>query len=228
MRIFRSALLIGALFVGGARLVCGQTPAGAKTGVAAVVAAAYTSAAAQFPCELKSTGKPKMLLWQGITECLNGANDRVDWDGVSRELQKIRDEYRLSANEIISATESALTDQALPYNKVFSVKEKNRKALLPLSSSLLKFLPDGSLEGLPVFEKKGRRVGVFSGTYAFERAGEVTGNMSRRKLFQYTAPNGEVQPAAEKLLLDGFGVPWDEAAAQPGFRLSADRIVIKR
>lgn len=228
MKIPASALLIIALLAGGARLVSGQTPAGAKAGVAAVVATAYTSAAAQFPCELKAKGKPKMLLWQEISQCLNDANDRVDWDGVSRELQKIRDEYRLSATEIISASESALTAQALPYDKVFSVKEKNRKALLPLSSSLLKFLPDGSLEGLPVFEKKGKRVGVFSGAYAFERAGEVTGTMSRRKLFQYTAPNGEVQPSPEKLLLDGFGVPWDGAAAQPGFRLPADKIVIKR
>ncbi len=196
-----------------------------KTRVDAVITAAYESASAQFPCKLGAGGSPKMLRWQGIDKCLNYANDRVDWEEISQQLQNIRKDFRLQLNEIMDLAESSFSTHALPYDKVFIVKQN--KALLPLSSSLLKFLPEESLQGLPVFDKSGKEVGTFSGLYAFEKSGEITGNRSRLALFQYTDSKGTVHPSPERLLLDSFGVPWKDAASQPGFRLPSNKIVLK-
>jgi hypothetical protein len=92
----------------------------------------------------------------------------------------------------------------------------------------LKFLPEGSLQGLPVFEKLGTQVGSFSGVYSFDKSGGgLSGNNAPRRLFQYTDSKGNFHGSPEKLLLDSFGVPWKDAAPQPGFRLPPDKIVLK-
>jgi hypothetical protein len=114
----------------------------------------------------------------------------------------------------------------LPYEKVFIVKDV--RALLPLSNALLKFLPEGSLQDLPVTEKLlKKQVGTFSGIYLFEKSGEVSGNRNRLVLFQYTDDKGKIHSASERLLLDTFGVPWEEAMSQPGFRLPAEKIALR-
>jgi hypothetical protein len=191
----------------------------------ALITEAYQSATAQFPCKLSSAGKPKMLRWQSVEKCLNYANDRVEWDTVSEELKKIRKEFNIPVNDMSALVDTSLSAHAVPYDKVFIVKATG--ALLPLSSSLLKFMPESSLQDLPVFSKAGTQVGTFSGIYSFEKSGELSGNLSRRRLFQYTDAKGGVHGSPEKLLLDSFGVPWKGAASQPGFRLPSDRIVLK-
>lgn len=191
----------------------------------AVVSSAYRAASARFPCRVKSSGKPKMLRWQEVGKCLNYAHDRVDWDDVSEQLQAIRRSSRFQSSEILALAESALAAQALPYEKVFIVKDK--APLLPLSSSLLKFLPEGSLLDLPVFDRKGKQLGTFSGIYSFEKAGDISGTRNRLVLFQYTDAEGKIHSTPEKLLLDNFGVPYKDAASQLGFRLPADRLVIR-
>jgi hypothetical protein len=40
--------------------------------------------------------------------------------------------------------------------------------------------------------------------------------------------NGNVQPAADKLLLDSYGVPWRDARAQRGFRLTSEKLPFGR
>jgi hypothetical protein len=194
-----------------------------------VISTAYESALARFPCKLKSAGgKPKMLRWQDVEKCLNFANDDVDWEDVSQELQKIRRDFRLQTDEIISMAESSFAAHALPYEKVFIVKDAT--ALLPLSSTILKFLPEGSLQGLPVFEKSeksGTQVGTFTGIFLFDKSASISGTRSPLTIFQYTDSKGDIHGPPEKLLLDSFGVPWKEAASQPGFRLPSHRIVLK-
>jgi hypothetical protein len=101
------------------------------------------------------------------------------------------------------------------------------RALLPLSSSLLKFLPEGSLQDLPVFNKSGTKVGTFAGTYAFEKMGGISGTKNQLIQFQYTDLNGNMQGPPEGLLLDSFGVPWKEAISQPGFRMPPNRIILR-
>jgi hypothetical protein len=204
----------------------GQSPSGdTKSRVDAVIAKAYESASDKFPCKLSSSGKAKMLRWQQVSECLNYAYDRVDWEDISRQLQEIRKEFGFPASDILSMAERSLATHALPYDKVFRVKEM--RALLPLSSSLLKFLPEGSLQDLPVMTDSATKVGTFAGTYAFEKMGDVSGGKSQLIQFQYTDLKGNIHGSPERLLLDSFGVPWKEAMSQPGFRMPPNKIILR-
>ncbi len=206
--------------------VSAQAPsAEIKTRVDKIILNAYDSASSQFPCKLSPSGKAKMLNWQGVAKCLNYAYDRVDWGAVSQQLQEVRREFQLPASEILNIAEQSLSKQALPYDKVFRVKEM--RATLPLSSSLLKFLPEGSLQDLPVIAKSGEKVGTFAGIYAFEKMGDISGTKSQLIQFQYTDPNGNIHGSPERLLLDSFGVPWKDAISQPGFRMPPSRIVLR-
>jgi hypothetical protein len=205
----------------------GQNPSGdlgAK--VDAIVTVAYQAALEQFPCKLGAHGKAKMLSWQAVDKCLNYANDRVNWEELSLQIQKIRESGGYQTMDVFAAVQSSLTAHAIPYNKVFRVKET--EALLPLSNSLLKFLPADSLTDLPVFNNSGVRIGTFSGVYVFEKRGALSGNMQRHPLFQYTDSSGRMQSAPDRLLLDSYGVPWKDAQTQIGFRLPADKLTPKR
>ena len=197
-----------------------------KNKVESIVTGAYQTATAKFPCKLKSKGSPKMLRRQDVDSCLNAASDRVDWETISGQLQSLRRTSRIEWVELIAAVESSMAAHALSYDKVFIVKDI--KALLPLTNSLLKFLPPDSLQNSPVFIKSGEKVGTFSGVYTFERSGELAAaNSYKLSIFQYTDPKGDLQsPAASnRLLLDRYGVPWKDAISQPGFRLTSERLL---
>jgi tetrahydromethanopterin S-methyltransferase subunit G len=223
--LLKPIFLSGLLLVGFAFQALSQTAADTvKSKVDGVIAKAYQSASARFPCHL-GTGKAKMLKWQGIEKCLNDANDRVDWTDVSQQIQKVGRDYGIRGGEMSGLIESSLLSHALPYDKVFIVKQDN--ALLPLSSSLLKFLPDNSLLGLPVTDSAGKEVGTFSGAYSFEKVGDVSGSLNRHRLFQYTDSKGQIKGSPEKLLLDSFAVPWKQAQSQAGFSLPPDKIVVR-
>jgi len=193
-----------------------------------VIAKAYEEASAQFPCKLKASGKAKMGNWKDVENCVNPAHDLVNWKNHALELQKIRDTERYQREDMIAVIEAALSEQALPYEKVFLVKSKN-VALLPLSNSLLKFLPENSLAGLPVYSTDGEHLGSFSGVYPYERIGGLEVISSYRMMnFQYTDLHGENKTPAEKFLLDLYGVPWEDAKSQSGFRLPSDRLIPSR
>jgi hypothetical protein len=221
-------VLICMLSSGFAVMLFGQNaPADLKTKVDAIISAAYQSASASFPCKLGAVqDKTKMLRWQDIDKCLNYANDRVNWEELSLQIRKIRETGGYPAMDLTSAMESSLAAHAIPYDKVFRVKET--AALLPLSNSLLKFLPANSLMDLPVFNSSGARVGVFSGTYIFEKEGVLSGTLQRHSLFQYKDSAGNMQSAPDRLLLDSYGVAWKDAQSQPGFQLPPDRLIPKR
>lgn len=196
-----------------------------KAKVDAVVSEAYRSASAAFPCKLKGGGKPKMLIWQSIEKCFDKAYQQINWESLSGKLQDIRRNGRYQTIDLLSVVESSLSAHALPFNKVFLVKET--EVLLPLSNTILKSLPEGSLMNLPVYDKSGKQIGTFAGSYTFEKVGEISGNLQRHSLFQYTDSNGKINSSSDRLLLDSFGVPWKEAISQPGFRLSADKLMPK-
>jgi hypothetical protein len=226
-RIYAAFLLT---LLAGCAWAFGQAPReGFREKVDEIVSEAYRAAARKFPCKVKTRGKPAILRWQQVDRCLNDANDRVDWEDLSQRIQELRKNSGYSAADALSVIESSLTAHALPYERVFAVK--NSKALLPLTNSLLKFLPEGSLLNLPVFDKSGSRLGEFAGAFAFEKSGGLNAaNTFRMYLFQYTDAKGQMQTPAilGRLLLDSYGVPWKDAVSQPGFRLGTDRLVLKR
>ncbi|HTY64714.1 MAG TPA: hypothetical protein VMG30_20870 [Acidobacteriota bacterium] len=228
MRISLKLVIPNILFaaVAAAPGFCQGLPENLGQKVDVIIQEAYQSATEIFPCKLKAGGKPKILSWQTAEKCLNNAYERVDWAGISGRLREIKERGGIESVDFQSAIEASLTAHAVPFNGVFKVEEKD--VLLPLSNSVLKFLPVDSLMGLPVTDKTGKKVGSFSGVYTFEKVGEFSGIMQRHSLFQYTDANGKMQSSSDRLLLDSFGVPWNDAAKQRGFRLPADRIDLRR
>jgi len=198
-----------------------------KKKVEAVVSQAYREAVVKFPCRLGTSGKAKMGRWKDVENCVNPAHDLVDWEGHAEALKKIREDARVSREDLSVAVEAALSARALSFDKVFQVKEKEEGvALLPLTNSLLKFLPENSLMELPVYSKNGNLLGVFAGTYAFERGGglEILTGYSMMH-FQYTDFRGEIQAPGERFLIDSYGVPWRDAWHRPGFRLPSNKLL---
>ena len=224
MRVSLKSVILNGMFavIFAAAGFCQSLPEDLQKQVDAVVQEAYQSASAKFPCELKAGGEPKMLRWQSADKCLNSAYELVDWANISRRLQEIQEKGRKESADFLSAVEASLSAHAVVYDRVFKVKDD--KALLPLSNSVLKFLPADSLLDLPVTDKTGKKIGTFSGRYTFEKMGEISGTKQRHSLFQYTDVNGKIQSSSDRLLLDSFGVSWKDAIQQRGFCLPADKI----
>jgi hypothetical protein len=228
MAIFACPILTALLLLNGAMTNSPELPKDVRDKIDEIISGAYQSASAQFPCKIGTGGRLRMMQWSKVDACLNAAAGRVDWQGVSKQLEALRlPPVSFSINEFAAAVEASLSAHALTFDKVLAVKDE--RALLPLTNSLLKFLPADSLHDLPVFDRTGTAVGTFSGIYPYERQGGLaSANVYRLMLFQYTDKTGNVQSASEKLLLDSFGVPWKEARTQPGFRLSGDNLELKR
>jgi hypothetical protein len=189
-----------------------------------LISGAYQTARAGMPCKQKPAGKARILHWQSVDRCLNDAAGRIDWEELTKKLENLRaGSGRLSRDELTAMVESSLSAQALTFEQVFDVSDE--RALLPLTNSLLRFLPADSLRDLPVFDRSGTKVGAFAGLYTFERTGALASvNTYRLTLFQYEDLNGSVQSASDRLLLDSYGVPWKDARTQRGYRLTSERL----
>jgi len=203
-------------------------PRDIKDKMDALVLQAYQSAGAELPCKIKSRGKQKMMRWEEVDRCVNGAAAKVDWEILSQSLMSLRSVAGgFTAGEFSAAVDASFAAQALAFEKVFAVKEE--KALLPLTNSLLRFLSADVLQDIPVFDKVGTKVGAFAGVYSFERTGSLAAsNTYTLVMFQYIDNNGNNQSAPDRLLLDSFGVPWKEASSQRGFRLPSDKLKLSR
>ena len=201
-----------------------------KIKVDEIVVKAYAEAAAQFPCKLGTSGKVKMGKWKDVENCVNPAHDLVDWEGHAAELRRIREDERVLLEDMATVVDAALTTHAIYYNKVFQVKDKEEdRVILPLSNSLLKFLPEDSLASLPVYSKNGDLLGAFIGIYGSERSGGLEVMSGYRMVnFQYTDLKGEAQTPTDRFLVDSYGVPWRDAKVQPGFRLPANKLLPMR
>jgi hypothetical protein len=196
-----------------------------KNKVDALVQEAYQSASVEFPCRLKDSGEHKILRWRDVEKCLNDADNQIDWEKLTRKIQAIPGVGKFFSPDLLAVVESSLAAHTLPFDKVFQVKDAN--ALLPLSNTLLKFLPPDALMELPVYDKTGKRIGTFAGVYTFEKMGEISGARMRHSLFQYTDATGRTQSSPDRLLLDSYSIPWKDAKSQQGFRLPPDKLFPK-
>ncbi len=200
-----------------------------KTKIDALIVSAYRTAAEEFPCKMGTGGKPKMINWKDVEKCLNEAEERIDWEALTQHIEALLQEGSFTRAEMYEAVESSMSAHAISYDRVFSVKKK--EALLPLSNTILKFLPEDSLMDLPVFSKRLKeKIGTFAGAFTYERSGGLSAaNTYRLSLFQYRDTKGDLQTPSlqNRLLLDSFGVPWEGASTQPGFRLTTDKLTTK-
>ena len=197
----------------------------AEAKIDSLIVEAYQSAEEEFPCKVKASGNPRMIRWKDIEDCLNDAEERVDWENLYRQIETLRVDGGFLQPDILEAVESALSAHAVPYTRVFEVNKK--EALLPLSNTVLKFLPSDSLIDLPVFDKRTKKqIGTFSGVFTYEKSGGLSAaNSYKLAFFQYTDMKGDLQtPTVRNLLLDSYGVPWEDASSMPGFRLTSNKL----
>lgn len=194
-----------------------------------LIVAAYQTASGEFPCKPGTGGKPKMIKWQDLDKCLQKAEDSVDWESLAGQIEALRLEERLLREDLSPIVESALSAHVIPYSQVITVKKKD--ILLPLTNSVLKFLPEDSLKGLPVFDKKlKKQIGTFFSSFTYEKRGGLSAaNTYKLSYFQYNDLEGDLQAPTlnNSLLLDSFGVPWEDASSRPGFRLTSNRLGFK-
>ncbi len=211
-------------FLGTATLsVTKGMPQEAEQKVDAIIATAYQSAETIMPCKISSHSGSHMLYWQKVDQCLSGAARRVDWDALSRQLAAVRPPS-VSVDDFGAAVEASLTRQALPYDKVFLVKDQ--KALLPLTNSLLKYLTPNVLAGLPVVDQTGKKqLGTFANTFIHEAPGGLsTSKIFALVMFQYKDFQGKLQMPPERNLLDSYGVPWTKVSGLAAFRLTSEKM----
>jgi hypothetical protein len=219
----------GLLFVGLATFAAAQqVPKEVTDKIDAVVAMAYQAAAAKFPCKVSTQPRYPMLRWQNVDKCLDQAQNRVDWDAFIERIKAVRPPY-VPEGDFIVAVEKSLNKQALPFDKVFLVRSKN--AFLPLTNSILKYLPPNALADQPVYEQKGKQqVGTFLGIFFYEHAGGLaSANPYRLAQFQYKDLQGNSQVplsgSSDRILYDSFGVPWNKITSQLGFRLTHKKLL---
>jgi hypothetical protein len=220
-------ILLGAGLLPSAGL-CSELPKEVLDKMDAAIAAAHRAASAQLPCKIGTDGKLHMLHWQSVDKCLSQASALVNWGTLAKQLEDLRP-GNVTPGDFATAVENSLSKNALPYDRVFAVKDA--KALLPLTNPVLKYLPPNSLHNQPVIDHNGDSIGTFAGVYIYERGGgTISGGTYRLSLFQYLDAQGKVQVPSDKQLRDPrgfplFGVMWTYVSGQPGFRLNSEELV---
>lgn len=233
---FRLSILLALIFVCLRSSGMSQDlPPDVKKRVDALLDSALEPAKGLFPCKVKTSGKPKMIRWQDVDKCLNKAVESIDWDNLSDQLRALKNETRAnSSNDFLRAVDSNFAARALTFDEVFLVKDKDSGALLPLTHSVLKYLPSDSLRDLDVYGDTGEKVGTFTGVYFTERSGGLAGAVSYSLArFQFKDEEGNVHSAVDSLHLptDGigsYGIIWTDVVSQPGFRLTSEKLNLGR
>ncbi|MBI4454446.1 MAG: hypothetical protein HY644_00960 [Acidobacteria bacterium] len=121
-------------------------------------------------------------------------------------------------------SENATLDEELGGNRIlfsdlFQINEDN---FFPLTNSVLKFVPESSLESIEVLDRTGQILGTFAGKSRYEKAGGLYSSRSSYVLitFQYKTAEGEIRSAGNDNLLDNFLVHWRDIRSRPALDLS--------
>ena len=95
------------------------------------------------------------------------------------------------------------------FSEVFTT---NRPDLyVPVTNSLVRLVPEASLQGLLVFETSGEKLGEYVGQATYERRGNLQFKKSYRlHYFQFKDFSGELQSTGGRLLLDDYLVRWSD------------------
>lgn len=135
----------------------------------------------EIPVKLKTRGKPRVGKWEKVDEVLSE---------IGEKLGAVACEFT--------------------FGELFQTKEQ-AELYFPLTNTVLRVVPEGSLMGLTVFAKDGTALGAFSNRVRYERAGGLQVNNSYSiYYFQYTDMVDKLQSVGHRLLLDDFVVKWTD------------------
>ena len=131
------------------------------------------------PVELKTRGRPRVARWEKVDQILTGLGQRTG-----------RLECRFTFAELFR-------------------NKKEEELYFPLTNTVLRVVPEGSLLGVQVFSKEGESLGVFANRVRYERSGGLHVKESYASFyFQYTDRADKLQSVGHRLLLDDFVVRW--------------------
>jgi hypothetical protein len=125
--------------------------------------------------------------------------DRLKWEDVDRILTGLRED--------LQGRECQFT-----FSSLFRVKSKKEQVIyFPLSNNVLRTVPEGSLEGVQVFNMEGKPLGLYDSRVPHEKSG---GGLAKKSYtlfsFQFKNAKGEYESIGGRLLLDEFLVKWDD------------------
>ncbi|HEY2934222.1 MAG TPA: hypothetical protein VGK99_20975 [Acidobacteriota bacterium] len=169
-----------------------------------------------FPAKIKS--KNKVARWDQIDQLLNlqlapkteGLPDKMKAKAPAGSLGDMFSE-KYEVRKLLSSN-------GILFSDLFDIGEND---FFPLTNSVLKFVPEGSLEGETVYDKSGQVLGKFAGKSRYERTGGLYGSGGFRLItFQYKTPQGEFRSAGHDNLLDNYVVFWSRIKQRPALDLS--------
>jgi hypothetical protein len=168
------------------------------------------------PAKIKS--KKNVARWDQIDQVLNrtimpkieGLPEKIKTRAAPGELGDVFSEkFELRKR---------LVENGILFSDLFQIDDEN---LFPLTNSVVKLVPEASLEGVTVYDKSGTNLGAFAGKTRYERSGGLYTSSSYTLItFQYKTPKGEFQSAGNANLLDNFLVRWRDIKSRPALDLA--------
>ena len=121
---------------------------------------------------------------------------RARWEQVDEVLTGLSDDLRGMPCQI-------------KFEEIFRTDKE--ELYIPLTNNLVRVVPETILQGLPVFNQSGERLGEYDHRVSYQRTGGLYASDSYvLYYFQYKDTEGEVESSGNHLLLDEFLVRWSD------------------
>jgi hypothetical protein len=125
---------------------------------------------------------------------------RVRWEQVDEVLTGLSDDLRGMACQI-------------KFEEIFRTDKE--ELYVPLTNNMVRVVPETILEGLPVFNQSGERLGEYDHRVSYQRSGGLYASDSYiLYYFQYKDTEGEVESSGNHLLLDEYLVLWSDLSGR--------------
>ena len=125
-----------------------------------------------------------------------GKPRRARWEQVDRVI-----------SDLVNRLQEAICE--FKFEEIFTT---NRSELyFPITNRLVRTVPEGSLQGLGIYNQSGERLGEYDSRATYSRAGGLNIRRSYTlHFFQFKDKQGQLQSTGNDLLLDSFLAQWPQ------------------
>lgn len=175
------------------------------------------------PKKLKTRGKSRIIRWEDLDAALAKLPSQMDYESLDKRLRDLmsKDTGFAPNNEVLGdIIGRTLAQEEVRYADLFTQDDGD---LLPITNTVLKFLPEETWKDVPVYDKKGQPLGRFMGKYPYEKSGGLlTTKTYRVYYFQYLDKENTSQTAAapDYIERDAFCVRWADVKDRPALTLA--------
>ncbi|MDA2924081.1 hypothetical protein MYX65_05390 [Acidobacteria bacterium AH-259-L09] len=125
-----------------------------------------------------------------------GKPRRARWEQVDKMLTELRKNLQGATCEF-------------KFEEIF--KTDKEKLYLPVTNNLVRTVSEAALEGVPIFNQSGERIGEYIGRVTYNRSGGLYVTKSYTLYyFQFRDTQGKIQSTGNRLLLDDYLVRWSD------------------